>query len=189
MAPNRSGVSRVILPLIATLVLAPPAYRPADAAFRMPPSAKIVVIKSKRELQVVAGESILRRYRVGLGLEPRMPKVAKGDFATPEGNYFVCSKNSKSKWGLSLGVSYPNPNDAERGLESKLISNEQHDEIISAFVNRSAPPMDTPLGGLIMIHGLSSSWDWTDGCVALNTQDIEELFDAVPIGTPVEIRP
>ena len=179
----------MILPLIATLVLGPPAYKPADAAFRMPPTAKIVVIKSKRELQVVAGQSILRRYRVGLGLEPRMPKVAQGDYATPEGNYFVCSKNSKSKYGLSLGVSYPNPNDAERGLETNLISNEQHDEIISAFVKRSAPPMNTPLGGLIMIHGQSSSWDWTDGCVALNTQDIEELFDAVPIGTPVEILP
>ena len=179
----------MILPLVATLVLGPPAYKPADAAFRMPPSAKIVVIKSKRELQVVAGESVLRRYRVGLGLEPRMPKVAQGDYATPEGNYFVCSKNSKSKFGLSLGVSYPNPNDAERGLDAKLISNEQHDEIISAFVKRSAPPMNTPLGGLIMIHGQSSSWDWTDGCVALNTQDIEELFDAVPIGTPVEILP
>ena len=179
----------MILPLIATLVLGPPAYKPADAAFRMPPTAKIVVIKSKRELQVVAGQSILRRYRVGLGLEPRMPKVAQGDYATPEGNYFVCSKNSKSKYGLSLGVSYPNPNDAERGLETNLISNEQHDEIISAFVKRSAPPMNTPLGGLIMIHGQSSSWDWTDGCVALNTQDIEELFDAVPIGTPVEIHP
>jgi hypothetical protein len=136
----------VILPLIATLVLGPPAYKPADAAFRMPPTAKIVVIKSKRELQVVAGESILRRYRVGLGLEPRMPKVAQGDYATPEGNYFVCSKNSRSKYGLSLGVSYPNPNDAERGLETNLISNEQHDEIISAFVKRSAPPMNTPLG-------------------------------------------
>jgi len=185
----RIGVPRVILPLIAALVLAPPTYKPADAAFRMPPSARIVVLKSKRELQVVQGESILRRYRVGLGLEPVMPKVEKGDFATPEGNYYVCSKNSNSKWGLSIGVSYPNPNDAERGLDAKLISNEDHDRIITSFVNRTAPPMNTPLGGLIMIHGQSSSWDWTDGCVALNSQDIEELFDAVPIGTPVEIRP
>ena len=109
MSP-RLGVPRVILPLVAALVLAPPAYKPASAAFRMPPTARIVVLKSKRELQVVSGESIIRRYRVGLGLEPVMPKVEKGDFATPEGNYFVCSKNPKSKYGLSIGVSYPKPN-------------------------------------------------------------------------------
>ena len=180
----------MILPLVAALILAPPtSTRPADAAFRMPASARIVVLKSKRELQVVSGESIIRRYHVGLGLEPVMPKVAKGDFATPEGNYFVCSKNPKSKWGLSIGLSYPNPNDAERGLDAKLISEQDHDRIIASFVNRTAPPMNTPLGGLIMIHGQSSSWDWTDGCVALNTRDIEELFASVPIGTPVEILP
>ena len=180
----------MLWPLLATLAVTQPAMPiPADAAFRMPRSARIVVIKSKRELQVVSGESVLRTYRVGLGLEPVQPKVAQGDYATPEGNYFVCSKNSKSKFGLSIGVSYPNPNDAERGLEANLISNEDHDRIIAAFVNRAAPPMNTPLGGQIMIHGLTSSWDWTDGCVALNRQDIEELFDAVPIGTPVQILP
>ena len=180
----------MLWPLVAALSITQPSMpAPADAAFRMPRQAKIVVLKSKRELQVVSGESVLRRYRVGLGLEPVLPKVAQGDFATPEGNYFVCSKNPKSKFGLSIGVSYPNPNDAERGLEANLISAEEHDRIIASFVNRTAPPMDTSLGGLIMIHGLTSSWDWTDGCVALNRQDIEELFDAVPIGTPVEILP
>jgi murein L,D-transpeptidase YafK len=179
----------MLLPLLAALTIAQPSTPPAAAAFRMPRTAKLVVLKSKRELMVVSGESILRRYHVGLGLEPVLPKVAKGDFATPEGNYFVCSKNPKSKFGLSIGVSYPNPNDAERGLDAKLISPEDHDKIISAFVNRAAPPMNTPLGGQIMIHGLSSSWDWTDGCVALDYKDIEELFDAVPIGTPIEILP
>jgi murein L,D-transpeptidase YafK len=180
----------MMLPLLAALSIAQPALpTPADAAFRMPRSARLVVAKSKHELMVVAGESVLRTYRVGLGLEPRMPKETQGDFATPEGNYFVCSKNPKSKFGLSIGVSYPNPNDAERGLDAKLITAEDHDRIIAAFVKRAAPPMNTKLGGQIMIHGQSSSWDWTDGCVALNTQDIEELFQAVPIGTPIEILP
>ena len=180
----------MLWPLLASLAIAQPAFpSPADAAFRMPRQARLVILKSQHELQVVSGESVIRRYRVGLGLEPVVPKATKGDFATPEGNYFVCSKHPSSKYDFALGISYPNPNDAERGLASGLITNQQHDEIITSFVNRIAPPMDTPLGGMIMIHGKSASWDWTDGCIALDYQNIEELYQAVPIGTPVEIRP
>lgn len=151
--------------------------------------ARIVVIKSKRELQLLAGDSVVRTYHVGLGLEPKQPKVRQGDFATPEGNYYVCSKNPQSRYEYALGLSYPSPNDAERGLEDGLISAEEHGKIISAFVNRVAPPSNTPLGGQIMIHGKGSSWDWTEGCIALDHQDIEELFRSVPIGTPVTILP
>jgi murein L,D-transpeptidase YafK len=193
----------MILPMLTALAILQPA-NPAPAK-RAPSTvqtatrsaaparakgpARIVVIKSQRELQLLAGDTVLRRYKVGLGLEPVLPKVKQGDYATPEGNYFVCTKNPQSKYDFALGLSYPCPNDAVRGLEQGLISNVEHERIIAAFVNRMAPPWDTPLGGAIMIHGKGSSWDWTEGCIALDHQDIEELFRSVPIGTPVTILP
>lgn len=170
-------------------VRATQASRPNVALHRGSDRARIIVFKSKRELQLLSGDSIVRTYKVGLGLEPVLPKVRQGDYATPEGNYYVCSKNPQSRYDFALGLSYPSPNDAERGLESGLITAEEHDRIIAAFVKRAAPPSNTSLGGEIMIHGKGSSWDWTAGCVALDHQDIEELFRTVPIGTPVTILP
>lgn len=170
-------------------VRATEASRPSVALHRGFDRARIVVFKSKRELQLLSGDSIVRTYKVGLGLEPVLPKVRQGDYATPEGNYYVCSKNPQSRYDFALGLSYPSPNDAERGLESGLITAEEHDRIIAAFVKRAAPPSNTSLGGEIMIHGKGSSWDWTSGCVALDHRDIEELFRTVPIGTPVTILP
>lgn len=150
---------------------------------------RIVVHKSKREIQLLSGRSVVRTYRIALGLEPVRPKQKQGDYATPEGTYYICSKNPQSKYELALGLSYPGPNDAERGLAEGLISSAEHDAIIAAWNARTRPPWNTKLGGEIMIHGHGSSWDWTAGCIALNYQDIEELYRVVPVGTSVEIRP
>lgn len=150
---------------------------------------RLVVHKSKREIQLLSGESIVRTYRVALGLEPVRPKEKQGDYATPEGTYYVCSKNPQSKYQLALGLSYPGPDDAERGLATGLISKREHDAIVAACNARTRPPWNTKLGGEIMIHGQGSSWDWTAGCIALNYQDIEEIYRVVPVGTSVEIRP
>ena len=150
---------------------------------------RIVVHKSKREIQLLSGRSVVRTYRIALGLEPVRPKRKQGDWATPEGTYYICSKNPRSKYELALGLSYPGPNDAERGLAEGLISNAEHDAILAAWNARTRPPWNTKLGGEIMIHGHGSSVDWTAGCIALNYQDIEELYRVVPVGTSVEIRP
>jgi L,D-peptidoglycan transpeptidase YkuD (ErfK/YbiS/YcfS/YnhG family) len=50
-----------------------------------------------------------------------------------------------------------------------------------------------------MIHGLPNGrgWigklhrarDWTEGCIAVTDAQIEEIWRAVPDGTPIEIRP
>lgn len=177
----------MLLPLLFALAVIQPDSSTVDA--RGLAAARIVVLKSKHELQLMSGGNVVRTYHVALGLEPKLPKVRQGDFATPEGNYYVCSKNPRSRYEMALGISYPSPNDAERGLEAGLITPEEHGRIIGAYVKRAAPPADTPLGGQIMIHGKGSSWDWTEGCIALNHQDIEELFRTIPIGTPVEILP
>ena len=131
----------------------------------------------------------MRTYRVGLGLSPVRDKVREGDRRTPEGDFYIFAKNDKSAFYLSLGISYPNAAHAARGLRDKLITKAQYDTIIQALESKKAPPQNTKLGGDIYIHGHGSSSDWTWGCVALENDDIRELFNAVEVGTPVTIKP
>ncbi len=150
---------------------------------------RIVVIKSKRLLELYSGGAVVRRYHVGLGLNPVDDKKRQGDRATPEGEFYIFTKNSQSAYYLSLGISYPNVEDAERGLREGLISRPQLDAMAWAIRLKATPPQHTALGGDIYIHGNGASSDWTWGCVALENKDIRELYDAVRVGTPVTIKP
>ncbi len=150
---------------------------------------KIIVIKSKRLLQLYSGGAAIRSYKIGLGLNPVDDKQRQGDRRTPEGDFYIFTKNNRSAFYLSLGLSYPNIEDAGRGLRDKLISRAQHDAIVRAIRRKATPPQNTALGGDIYIHGNGAKSDWTWGCVALENDDIKELFDAVPVGTPVTIKP
>ncbi len=179
---------------LALLVTDPPAA-PASieeisvtlpAAIELP---SLVVVKSKRELQLLSQGEVIRTYRIGLGIDPVSPKARQGDFATPEGTYYVCMKNPQSRFTLSLGLSYPGPADADRGLADGLITARECASILAACEARATPPWNTRLGGEIMIHGRGSQADWTAGCVALDDADIRELYRVIPVGTPVEIRP
>jgi len=152
------------------------------------PAARIIVDKQARELYLYSGESLVRTYPVKLGLNPVDDKERQGDRRTPEGFFYVCLKNPHSRFHLSLGLSYPNLEDAERGLKNKLITQAQYDTIARKIAQGHIPPWDTALGGEIFIHGKAEAWDWTYGCVALTDRDIEELFRVVPVGTRVEIR-
>ncbi len=148
----------------------------------------IVVIKSKRQLKLYAAGSLVRTYKAGLGLNPVDDKKRQGDRATPEGEFYIFTKNNKSAYYLSLGLSYPNIEDAERGLRDGLISRTQHDAIVRAIKRKATPPQHTALGGDIYIHGNGASSDWTWGCVALENEDMKELYDAVQVGTTVTIQ-
>jgi len=132
--------------------------------------------------------AVVRRYKIGLGLSPVEYKIRQGDRRTPEGDFYVFTKNDKSTFYLSLGLSYPNIEDAERGLRDNLITRRQHDAIVRAIKRKATPPQNTALGGDIYIHGNGASSDWTWGCVALENADMKELFDAVAVGTPVTIK-
>jgi murein L,D-transpeptidase YafK len=158
---------------------------PVTAPLKAP---KIVIKKAKKKLFLYSEEKLLRTYPVKLGFNPVGDKIRQGDKRTPEGSYYICMKNPRSKYYLSLGLSYPSIEDAERGLEQKLISKNDHDRIIERISKKSIPPWDTPLGGEIFIHGGGESWDWTYGCVALRNKDIEELFKVVALGTQVIIQ-
>ncbi len=151
-------------------------------------AAKIIIEKAQKKLFLYSEEKLLRIYPVKLGQNPVGDKIRQGDMRTPAGHYYVCMKNPRSKYHLSLGLSYPSIEDAKRGLEQKLITKGDHDRIIQRVTKKSIPPWDTPLGGEIFIHGGGETWDWTYGCVALRNKDIEELFKGVTVGTEVVIR-
>ena len=150
---------------------------------------RIIVYKQARKLELYSGKNLMRTYRVGLGFNPVADKQREGDGATPEGEFYVFVKNNKSAYYLSLGISYPNVEDADRGLRDGLITKAQHAAILDAIRKKKAPPQYTKLGGLIYIHGNGAGSDWTLGCVALENNEMKELYDAVTTGTPVTIKP
>ncbi len=151
-------------------------------------NAKIIVNKTKRKLYLLEGNKVVRIYPVSLGFDPVNDKVRQGDGRTPEGRFYVCTRNPQSRFHLSLGISYPSLEDAERGLKQGLITRKEYDQIVWAIRKGRKPPWSTKLGGAICIHGGGVAWNWTEGCIALNNRDIEELFKIVPTGTPVIIE-
>jgi murein L,D-transpeptidase YafK len=150
---------------------------------------RLVIKKSQRILEVFDGEKLVKTYKIALGFAPEGDKEIEGDGKTPEGEFYIFTKNANSKFYLSLGISYPSIADAARGLKQNLISKPEHDAIIEAINLRQTPPQKTRLGGEIYIHGSGSATDWTQGCVALSNREMEELFDAIPVGTNLKIEP
>ena len=132
---------------------------------------KIEVYKHKRKLIVYAGSTTVNKYTISLGFQPKGKKMKEGDEKTPEGNYYIDAKNDKSSCYKNLGVSYPNASDRANNYT----------------------------GGLIKIHGILNGfgwvgkfhrfYDWTNGCMAVTNQEMEELYRHVPVGTPLIIYP
>ena len=170
--------------------------RPLDLSRRsiepLPPlnSPRLVMTKRERKLDVFDGDRPVKTYRISLGFSPVGDKEQEGDGKTPEGEFYVFAKNPKSKFYLSLGISYPSIEDAERGLRHGLISRPEHDEIVDAVKQKKMPLQNTKLGGEIYLHGGGAGGrDWTWGCAALANDDIKEIFHAIPVGTKVLILP
>ncbi len=149
----------------------------------------ILIEKSLRRLTLTRRDEAPLVFPVALGKCPEGHKEREGDNRTPEGEYYVCTRNDKSKFHLALGLSYPNPADAASALARGEITSAQHEAICAAHEIRRRPPWDTPLGGFIMIHGGGTASDWTAGCIALSNEDIETLFSLCPMGTRVKIVP
>jgi len=180
----------ITMPIVAAQPINTPApSTPTLAPLKLPLVApRIVISKSARRLELYSDGRIIRTYTIALGLNPTDDKERQGDRRTPEGNSYICMKNDRSQFYLSLGLSYPNEEAAERGLHAGLITQAQHDAIVRAIQHKQRPPWNTPLGGEVMLHGGGTGTDWTWGCVALANADIKELFDAIPNGTPVHIE-
>ena len=136
----------------------------------------ICVEKSIRKMTVFYNGSPLKSYAIALGGNPIGHKQHQGDLRTPEGLYTINDKNPNSGYHKNLGISYPN--NADRAAARTLGK--------------------TP-GGDIKIHGLPNGQgyigkahvisDWTWGCIAVTDEEVNELYNAVSIGTPILILP
>lgn len=147
----------------------------------------ITIRKSERVLEVYDGDKLVRTFNIALGFSPEKDKEVEGDGRTPEGEFYVFTKNPESRFHLSLGLSYPAKDDAARGFAAGLVSKEENDQIVKAINERAMPLQKTRLGGEIYIHGGGTENDWTDGCIALENEEMTELFEAIPAGTRVRI--
>jgi murein L,D-transpeptidase YafK len=157
------------------------------------PARRIVVEKAARLLRLFEDERLERSFPVALGRNAAADKAVEGDEATPVGEFYICAKNPRSKFFLSLCVSYPNLEDAERGLAAGLITPEEHAAIVTANRAKRLPPQHTGLGGEIYIHGQPARFesgrakDWTRGCIALENPAMRELYERAELGMPVLI--
>ncbi len=136
----------------------------------------VLLKKSERKLRLIKNGKTYRTYDVSLGANPLGHKQKQGDERTPEGLYLLDNRNENSKFYKSIHISYPNNEDKKKALEAGFDP-----------------------GGEIMIHGqpngIGWAWrilklfDWTDGCIAVNNEDMDEIWDLVKNGTPIEITP
>ncbi len=137
-----------------------------------PKVTKIVVDKSQRKLFLLNNNKILKKFKVGLGFDPKKHKLEQGDGRTPEGLYFIDRKNYNSKYFLSLGISYPNAKD-----------------------KKHAKNLEIDPGGDIFIHGGPKykgefgKRDWTAGCISVSDKNIKIIYSMVKTGTPILIKP
>jgi murein L,D-transpeptidase YafK len=149
---------------------------------------RVVISKHARTLSVFDGDEQVLRFPVVLGKNPA-DKQREGDLATPEGEFYICTKNPASPYHRFLGLSYPNLEDAERGLREKLITPAEYAQIRDAIAQRKPPPWNTALGGEIGLHGPAPNKTWTHGCIAMSIEQIERLYELLDIGDEVVITP
>lgn len=136
----------------------------------------IVVIKSKRVMFIMKEGKIIKAYRISLGKTPVGKKTSQGDGKTPEGRYYIEGRNPNSNFYRALKISYPSEEDILKATRAGI----------------------NP-GGAIMIHGLSKKVeylgkyhiidDWTEGCIAVTNEEMDEIWRIVPDGIPIEILP
>lgn len=158
----------------------------------------IIVIKSRQELDVVQGEQVIKQYRIAYGKGGNGPKREAGDSKTPLGVYRIIDFKNNSHFYFFMQLDYPNLLDAWYGYKNNIISAADFKKIATAYKSRQIPPQDTRLGGNIGIHGIGESttkrlmiheeFNWTNGCIALTNDQINELKKYVAIGTKVVIR-
>lgn len=156
----------------------------------------ILVDKSEHTVSILANGTWLKTYHAEFGDGGAGDKKVAGDHRTPEGTFYITQKSILhptdeylgSRW---LRLSYPNIENATRGLRQGLIDWPTYHEIVAAINKGTTPPQYTKLGGGIGIHGgdkPSFGPDWTWGCVGLSDKDVEDFYDHVTVGAKVVIR-
>ena len=158
----------------------------------------LIITKSRQELDVVRGQQVVKHYHIAYGKGGSGPKRVAGDSKTPLGVYKIIDFRNNSNFYFFMQLDYPNLLDAWYGYKNNIISAADFKRIANAFKSRQAPPQDTRLGGNIGIHGLGTVtpqrlnihevFNWTNGCIALTNDQINDLKQYVSIGTKVVIR-
>lgn len=178
--PSAGSRFRLLAPLVAAALAAVLIAGCAGAppTPKLSRAEKVVVKKSERKMQLIQGGRVVREYKIALGDRPRGHKMGEGDERTPEGDYILDWRNPNSRFHKSIHVSYPN----------------ERDIMFARFMG------DSP-GGMIMIHGqpnhirsarLKAEYkrrDWTDGCIAVQNHEMDEIWRTVRDGTPIKILP
>lgn len=115
-------------------------------------------------------------------------KEIEGDWKTPEGEFYICKRNDKSQYYKALGLSYPDTEDAKRGLDAGIITEQKYNQIAAAIEQKEKPDWYTPLGGEIMIHGERNESDKTRGCISISNEDIDIIWEHAQMGITVIIQ-
>jgi len=180
-APERAGFARrVDYPLLLALVaLTLCGFAERSRALSITPALRadsILIVKHERKLYLIRDNQPLRSYRIALGLSPMGAKQHRWDFRTPEGHYVIDFRRPHSHYFKALHISYPSSEDLKRSAALHL-----------------------PAGGDIFIHGEPNrptrpdsyykTQDWTNGCVALSDEDLQDVWDLTAGPTPVDIVP
>jgi len=149
----------------------------------------LIILKSKRIVYLFDGDVLVRSYGCDLGSDPLGDKRRVGDGKTPLGLFHIVSKNYDSPYRHFLGLDYPHRPAVAEGIATGLISEGAATSILNALHESRCPDWSTALGGGIGIHGHRQGRDWTGGCIAVSNRAIDELFNLLRIGDPVEILP
>lgn len=130
---------------------------------------KVLVIKNERKMYLLKDKKIIKTYPISLGPNPIGQKEYEGDGKTPEGTYTLDWQKWNSSTLHSFHISYPNKLDSIRAKMKNL-----------------------QVGSNIMVHGTSigpkKKKDWTNGCIALSNNNMNEFMHMVFQDTQIEIR-
>ena len=189
---NTTQQRRTWLRVWLTLVIlaAAPALRAQQ------PATWLLVDTHRMTLSVMQGDRATRTYRnISIGRGGATRDKQRHDDATPLGRFHISWISRHTAFRRFFGIDYPNMERAERALKAGIISGRQYGRIRQAFRSHKTPPQDTPLGGYIGIHGLGEAdarihtdFNWTNGCIALTNEQIDDLAHQVRVGMPVVIR-
>jgi len=157
----------------------------------------LLLSQSQHTLYVKKGRFIVKSYKVALGSGGSGGKIREGDSRTPVGQYRITEVRNSDRFHLFMRLNYPNIKDAKRALSDKLITRQDYRAVLDAHIFGRQPPQNLVLGGAIGIHGIGEETqeklkihqniDWTEGCIALRNEEVEELSQYVSVGTEIHI--
>jgi murein L,D-transpeptidase YafK len=150
----------------------------------------------QRTLAVLQGSEILQKFEnISVGRNGVTADKLAHDRKTPLGTYHVRRINPQSRFQLFFGLDYPSEQQAANAYLAHRISAGELEAIYRAHQRGEEPPANTPLGGMIGIHGLGSGdpsihedFNWTDGCIAVTNEQVQELAKWIRTGTMVVVR-